>query len=1189
MYLKELDIQGFKSFPDKAKLQFNEGITAVVGPNGSGKSNISDAVRWVVGEAKVKNLRGDKMEDVIFAGTAQRKPVGFAEVTLTLDNQDKKMPLDYSEITVKRTVFRSGESRYTINGTACRLKDIHELFMDTGIGRDGYSIIGQGKIDAILSTKSEDRRQLFEEAAGIAKYRSRREEALGKLERERENLVRLDDILGEIKLKLDPLKGQSDDAKQYLSLREKLKKAESDYFCIQDIKLEKEIAEISNNHETAQNDISLCEEEIKKAEERKEKISSEIEKLNAEMLSLQSMADKLKDEEQNGVNTLAVINEQIKQLCRDIERTKAEQDKNAEKTAAILNEKSINNTKLYSSQIRLKALKTEVDSANEKYMGFMADIDNRQKKLDDYKSEMIEKIRLTTTVKTDINECELLIKQSENRLKELDERHGVSKSRLESAKVHANTIKLKLEQKNNEIKEISEKTESFKSELEKIEKELYAENEALKKNTSQLNESFSRHKILSEMKNDFEGFFKSVKAVLKEGKRGSLKGIECAVGEAIKTEKEYENAIETALGATVQNIITDNEENAKNAIYFLKKNNLGRATFMPVSVIEGKAISQGRNEILAVKGVCDTADRLVTFDKRYEGIVSFLLGRTIIAQDMESALKAAAVCARKYRIVTLLGDIINPGGTMTGGSTVSKSSSIFGRNREIDELEEKCGRLEKIIEDQKKRISDASERLSSLKEHDSQNVVLMHKYTLEKDALNSELERTNKDIQNENTAVVNGADEKELLLKEQFENSGKLKELKEKLEAAEKNIQSENSDMEKFDELLSEGKNKKEALLENLRKLQIEETALKKEEESVVENITRLDKEMNECKRTSNEKSRDIAKFKESVSKKEEEAESCEKSVAKIRSEAEGLLKNKNGLSVKIDEENRQSAYCEKEIRQRLETLAELKNEIYRLETKLEGIKTERKRSIENLWDEYEITPVFARKNFDDSCSHDRLTGEIKKLKGDIKSLGYINVKAIEEYKEQLERYEFMSRQKEDIQKAEADLIKVTDDLEELIKKQFSEQFEVISDNFNTVFCEMFGGGRAYLKLTDTNVLESGIEIIAQPPGKNMQNMMLLSGGERALTAIAILFAILKMKPSPFCILDEIEAALDDSNVKRFADYLKTFSKETQFIVITHRKGTMEAADVLYGVTMQEKGVSKVLSVKLDDFDSQEA
>ncbi|MCI1959115.1 MAG: chromosome segregation protein SMC [Clostridia bacterium] len=1189
MYLKELDIHGFKSFPEKVKLQFNRGITAVVGPNGSGKSNISDAVRWVIGEQRAKNLRGDKMEDVIFAGTAQRKPIGFAEVSLTLDNEDKKLPLDYSEITVKRTVFRSGESKYTINGTACRLKDIHELFMDTGIGRDGYSIIGQGKIDEILSNKSEDRRQLFEEAAGIAKYRSRRAEALSKLDKERQNLVRVDDILNEIKLKLNPLKEQSDDAKKYLELRDKLKKSESDYFCIQDLKMEKEIDDIQKNKNIAENDIKHSENEIKNSEEFKEKISLSIEKLNENFTEIQQKIDSLKENEQSNINNSVLIEEQIKQLYRDIERTKSEQQKNAEKTASLLNEKSINNTKLTSIDVRLKTLRNELDKKNNKYKQFIFALENNQKQLDDYKSDIIEKVRVTTEIKTAINQCELILKQNDGKVAEIEEKHSFSKSRIDAAKVHMLATSKQIDEKQSEKEQTLNEIENLKADLIKFEKILCEKNDMLKKNISNLNESLSKYKILSEMKSDFDGFYKSVRAVLKESRKGKLIGIFGAIGEVIKTDKKYENAIETALGAAVQNIITDNEENAKNAIYYLKKYNLGRATFMPVSVIKGKSIDFDREKILSIEGICGIADELVSCEDNYREIVRFLLGRTIIAENMESALKAASVCGRRYKVVTVLGDVINPGGTMTGGSTKSKTSNIFSRNREISELESICAKLKNENEDYKKVIDAYSNKKEKAAQNVSEKMILVHKNELETNSLKQELERTNEIIENEEGTSLNSDDEKRILLKERQETSDNLKDLKCKLEAAEKEIESENKDMEKYSEELASGRNEKEGLLEEVNNLQIEETTLIKEKENFQSNIKRIDVELDECKNDSDFKSKNIVDFKDSIEKKKEETENIKKLLSETHEETEKLFNDKENISKKINEANISISECEKEIRQKLETVSDIKNEVYRLETKLENIKSERQRIIDNLWDEYEITPVSAKRDFDDSISHAKLDSEIKSLKSSIKNLGYINVKSIDEYKEQSDRYNFMSKQREDIKKAEDDLVKLTDDLEELIKKQFAQQFKIISDNFNIVFREMFGGGKAYLKLSDSDILESGIEIIAQPPGKNMQNMMLLSGGERALTAIAILFAILKMKPSPFCILDEIEAALDDSNVKRFADYLREFSSETQFIVITHRKGTMEAADVLYGVTMQEKGISRVLSVNLEDYDSQEA
>ena len=1188
MYLKELGLHGFKSFPEKAILEFNKGVTAVVGPNGSGKSNISDAVRWVLGEQRVKNLRGDKMEDVIFAGTDNRKPIGFAEVSLTLDNEDGKIPVDYSEITVKRTVFRSGESKYTINGTPCRLKDINELFMDTGVGREGYSIIGQGRIDEILSTKNEDRRKLFEEAAGIAKYRSRRLEAMGKLAKEQENLVRIEDIIAEIETKIEPLREQSEGAKKFLILREELKKCEISIFIAKTEAIDKKIADYDKNTDIINADIEENEKKYNEAISKEERYKTEEKELLQTAESLNNKISELISDYQEKNGQIKLIEEQIRNFDEKIKRTESDFKTIGLKAEKIKNEIGIYESKKLSFDIQLNQLYNELEKKETEFENFNNELTEGEEKLNRFKSDIFEKMRTSAEIKTETENKKIRLKQLTDKDKELKNSISVSAGKLRQAEVHVLSAEKRIEDNNNQ-------TESYKNILKSLEKEytdvaekLASAENSYRESSNMFSSSVSRYKVLMDMKNDFDGYYRSVKSVLKEGKNGNLKGIHGAVGELIKTDERYETAVETAVGAAMQNIVTDDEYTAKTAIEYLKRNNFGRATFMPVNVISGREIENKAN-IINYKGVCGIASDLVDYDEKYKGIIISLLGRVIIAENMDYAIKISQYTNRKYKIVTLDGDLINPGGAMTGGSRNQKSSNIFGRNREISELEEKCRKLKHSMEKFSSEVTDLTQSRKETEEGIANSRLVIHKFELEKQSLEDELKKAKTDFEEINQAAKNSQGEKVYISKNIEKIEEEIKALEESLSENEKEIELTDKKLEEYRNFVDVGRNEKDKYVSDITVLKISVSAAEQERSSAENNIDRLNDELKEIENQNNDFSELKAEYALALEEKRAELEETKKQAQiciEEKNKSEEKLKLTSEIRKELSAKSERISHITKEI---YETISNLKNGLFRYETTKETLKNDKEKLCSSMWEEYEITYRQANElcgsvyNLADS---ERRARELKNI---IKDLGSVNVNSIEEYTKTKERYDFLTSQRDDIKKAEDNLMKIIDDLEKLMKKQFSEQFGKISENFNEVFKEMFGGGKAYLKLSDSeDILESGIEIIAQPPGKTMQNMMLLSGGERSLTAIAILFAILKMKPSPFCILDEIEAALDDANVKRFADYLRKFSQTTQFIVISHRKGTMEAADVLYGVTMQEKGISKVISVRFEDIKDKE-
>ncbi len=1185
MYLKELCLHGFKSFPDKVRLEFKDGITAVVGPNGSGKSNISDAIRWVLGEQKIRNLRGDKLEDVIFSGTDSRKPIGFAEVSITLDNEDKMMSLDFSEITVKRTVFRSGESKYTINGTPCRLKDINELFMDTGIGREGYSIIGQGRIDEILNAKSEDRRRLFEEAAGIAKYRSRRAESLTKLERERENLLRINDIISEIESGLEPLKIQSENAQKYLVLKERLRKCDISLFFIKAKKIDEQAKSTAHEAEILKNDIAENKKQHDRLKDKRDSLK-EAEKELVEAIEFDtSKISRLSAEKERKNGDIRLLEEQRANLKYRLKEAENDILQDSEKSERISAEINIIKSKIMAFDVNIAHLKSALSSKENEFNDFKTILSKSEEKLNWFKSDIFEKMRVSSELKTKIEGLKANISQTSDRVKENESMTGVLEGKLKQARVHFMLVNKKISETEDEIKAKNDIVLKLKEEKNIISQKFLAYEDKLRKYNSELSVVTSKYRVLNEMKNDFEGYYKSVKGVLKAGKSGRLNGICGAIGEILSSPEKYETAVEISLGQSIQNIVTEDELSAKSAIEYLRLNNLGRATFMPISVMKGRNIDDAEKErILNYSGVLGIAVDVVEFDKRYYDVVSNLLGRIIIAENIDFALKVSALTGRKYKIVTLNGDVVNAGGSMTGGSISKKSSGIFGRNREIEELILKGKALREEIKNAEYNLDDIKE---SQKENNlklSDTTLLIHKLELELKSFNEELKTASEDVSGFELRLSNASAELKLF-NEKMENAGiELKKLEKQAAEAEEDIKKSDTEMTEYQKNVDIGRNKSDFILNEISDIKIKITSAGHEKDEAEREKERLESELSASENQKIDSLSLKEEYLRGIDEKEKELEESKKILFDIE---ENIKKTQESFESNTNKKET----CKKELDEKAKscdetalTIAKLENTVFKYDTKLEALNSQKEELFKQAWEDYEITFESSKEFYDENISYTELENLSGSIKNEIRLLGNVNTGSIDEFARVKGRYDFLSEQRDDIKKAEENLIQIIDDLGELMKKQFSEQFDVISSNFNQVFREMFGGGKAYLKLSDSSdILESGIEIIAQPPGKTMQNMLLLSGGERALTAIAILFAILKMKPSPFCVLDEIEAALDDANVKRFANYLRNFSKDTQFIVISHRKGTMEAADVLYGVTMQEKGISKVISVKFDD------
>ena len=1186
MYLKRLELQGFKSFPEKIKLEFNKGITAVVGPNGSGKSNIADAVRWVLGEKSAKSLRGTKMEDVIFNGTANRKPLSFAEVSLVLDNSDKKLNLDYSEVTVTRRVFRSGESDYLINGTRCRAKDILELFMDTGVGKEGYSIIGQGRIDEILSSKSEDRRQLFEEAAGIVKYRTRCVEASNKLKKEQENLVRVNDIIDELEKQVGPLEIQAEKAKKCIVLADRMKLVQVNIFVRDAEKYEAELKELNVNINQLKLDIDNENRTEEKNNVQKTELREKLNNVETDIENHNNFISDKRSEREQAENDIKLCKQEIQHFNENINRIKEE---NLSSTTSINEKKSdienIKNT-ISKKENELKNKQNIYNRKIDEFSKISSRVSENEEQLNNFNSIIIDKMNKATDVKNEISKSGAMLEQIKNRKEQLSEELKVlSGQQSERNSVLAESEK-EMSRIETENKLINENIEKNSAQLDKLKTNLSEANSRQETITKSIQEKNARLRALSDLEKNYEGYFVGVKAILsqRDNKNPEFRGICGAVGEAISCDKKYETAIEIALGSAVQNIIARTEEDVKKAINYLKKNNKGRATFFPMTAIKPKTLGSEKYNIIKENGVIGIAKELIKYAPEYENIMSSLLERVIIAEDMDSAIALARKTKYAYKIVTLEGELLNAGGSMTGGSINKKSTGIFSRSREISELrdllkellEEQASinadveKITEIYENLDYKINESREELQELAIRKTEAITKIGQAKEYVADINSRIENYNSELTDLEEIISRGTE--------------KTKELNNALEAINTEIDETNKKLDDFQSRIQSDRDIRESSNEELSSMRVELNQLENDIYTLNSSVKRINDEIAEIEANILNSSENIADYETKIREKQTETEALESRVVSISDEYNKLVSRNNELINEKNDINVRIEALDTEIKKQLETKNRLEKELNRLEMRKEQTDNKCRQLYDSMWEEYEITYVAAKAAEKLDATDDELKKEEKKLRSEIKALGNVNLNAVDEYAEVKERYDFLKNNRDDIIKTEKELTNIINDLDNMMEKQFKEQFAIISENFSKTFAEMFGGGTADLKLSDTDdILNCGIDIIVQPPGKSLQNMMLLSGGEKALTAMALLFAILKMKPSPFCILDEIEAALDDANVNRYANYLSNFINDTQFIVITHRKGTMEAADILYGVTMQEQGVSKLVSVKFDE------
>lgn len=1186
MYLKSLEVHGFKSFANKIVFDFHNGITGIVGPNGSGKSNVADAVRWVLGEQSTKQLRGSSMQDVIFAGTENRKPLSYAYVAITLDNSDHELAVDFEEVTIARRLYRSGESEYLINGNVCRLKEVTELFYDTGIGKEGYSIIGQGQIDRILNGKPEERRELFDEAAGIVKYKKRKATAQKKLENERENLVRVNDILSELERQVGPLERQSEKAKIFLNKKNELKEYDVNMFLLEMERIEREEKELSEKNRIAAEEMAETNASYEKIKveydtleaairDMDEKINSVRENLNQASLTKEKLESQIQVLNEQ-IRTAEMTDEHLQGRLLALEKDKAERYESKK----VYDEKNtILNEQLAAIEERKQQAQSELETIRKKMEEANAGIEKGQ-------AELIDLLNNNATIRARQQRYDTMLEQINIRKAELSKR-------LLDRKTEEADLTGILESYETELAGINEQLASARAQETDLLEKVVTWKKKDRENTQQMetaqinyHKQQSRLESLRNIAERYDGYGNSIRKVMEQ--KAENPGLLGVVSDLIQVDKKYEVAIETALGGNIQNIVTEDEATAKKMIGFLKQNRFGRATFLPLTSVSAKA--SAKNEAaMGETGVLGVANELVDCDEKYKEVAAYLLGRVLVVDTIDHAIAIARKHHYSLHMVTLEGEYLSPGGSMSGGA-FKNSSNLLARNREIEELEQSVAKLQKALEDMRARKDDIATALALNEEELSAVKTQIQEQVVAQTAAKMNVERARQqknDSDNAFAGLMNESSQLEIQVAEI--NTGKQKILEEDEYAKQRKtiIEEESKNLQM---ILEQQSVLEESANQRVADIAMEEASIRQNVEFVLENLHRIESEIARFDAESTEISENASHAKEDVEKKLSDIEQIRETITSAIETAERLqteLTESLEKKEQMSEEYRGFFQKQEDISKRRNNLDK---ELMRLGNQLEKLHEAGEFQTNYMWDEYEITPHAAlelRKETYDNLAE--LKKKIAEVKDEIRKLGDVNVNAIEEYKEVSQRYEFLKGQHDDLIEAEQTLMGIIEDLDNGMRKQFEEKFAEIQREFDSSFKQLFGGGHGTLELVeDEDILECGIRIIAQPPGKKLQNMMQLSGGEKALTAIALLFAIQVLKPSPFCLLDEIEAALDDSNVSRFAQYLNRLTKNTQYIVITHRRGTMEAADRLYGITMQEKGVSALVSVNLIENDLSE-
>lgn len=1179
MYLKSIEIQGFKSFANKILFEFHNGITGIVGPNGSGKSNVADAVRWVLGEQRVRQLRGGTMQDVIFSGTEIRKPQGFAYVAITLDNSDHKLPIAYDQVTVSRRLYRSGESEYKINGSACRLKDINELFYDTGIGKEGYSIIGQGQIDKILSGRPEERRELFDEAAGIVKFKKRKLIAQRKLDDEEQNLVRVKDILSELEKQVGPLKLQSEAAKEYLKLKEELKSRDANLFLLEHKALQLQLSELDQK-------TSIVKGDWENASSQSEQLKKDFDRLEEENSASEEKIASTREEHSKSILLKESIEGQIAVLREQIRSEQLNEENRKERISSIDQELLGKEEQKQEYEKQREETKKQVAQAEQALTQAGQTLSETEQEMarlskesEAAKAAIISALNEKAGLAAKSQRYETMLEQVDVRRSEVTQKLLRFKSDESVQEEELKKEEKRLEQIQEELDRLTELEEETAFRLTAAEEDGAALAARLSRSQQDYHISHSKLESLKNLAERYEGYGNSIRRVMEQKSR--IPGIHGVVADLISTSKKYETAIETALGGSIQNIVTDREETAKELIEYLKKNRYGRATFLPLTGISARG-GFTQESALREPGILGLASDLVEVKDEYRNLIQYLLGRVVVADTIDHAIALARKFRHTLRIVTLEGELLSAGGSMTGGS-FKNSSNLLGRQRELSELQAACRKALQDVEETQKAIADNDRLKAQCAGEAARLRETKQEIVLRKNTAQMNMERLlgkKQEIAESSADLVMENRELEFQLKEIRENRARLSREEEQLEQLQKEQEARS---EQLSRKLSDAQQQKEETAKLLSGAQLTAAGIRQQDRFIAENVSRILKEESSLKE---ERQRILDGSGESEAVISEKLAKIEQLGRQILEETSKAQRLEEALAQNSEEKERLAEKQKSFFRKReelSEEIGRLDKELYRLESQKERLTERMNDQISYMWEEYELTYSGAQALKDEAPGTiPEIRRAIEELKGNIKGLGNVNVNAIEDYREISERYEFLKSQNDDLAAAREALLKIIEELDTGMRLQFEEKFAQIRQEFDKVFKELFGGGHGALILQeDEDILEAGIQIISQPPGKKLQNMMQLSGGEKALTAIALLFAIQNLKPSPFCLLDEIEAALDDSNVDRFAKYLHKLTKNTQFIVITHRRGTMVSSDRLYGITMQEKGVSTLVSVNL--------
>ncbi len=1178
MYLKALEIQGFKSFPDKTILNFGEDITAIVGPNGSGKSNISDAIRWVMGEQSAKGLRGAKMEDVIFGGTEQRNQVGFAQVTLVLDNTERIFPsMEEAEVAVTRRYYRSGESEYYINRQSVRLKDVTELFLDTGLGREGYSIIGQGKIDEILSTRSSERREIFEEAAGISRFRHRKEEAERKLERTEENLVRINDKIAELELQVEPLRDQAEKAKQYLILRDELRLLEISVWLENLDALKAGARKLELDFRAAEKERDEARAALDELYAEGERFGEEMRRKDMESEQVRAEAGELDAQAKDQSAAIAVLESGITHNQENIDRAQTELVESDSRAGGLAAQSAQEKDRAEGLSQRLEELSAGLEALLEKARTAAEQAGGQQSEAEALRGREAMAVAAAADRRAEAAAIAAENGQIEERRTAVETEKASVEERLEQARKEAGDNRCALEDARDDAQAAANIIAGHSLRMEEREKKAAAASDRRMKLTMDAGALENRIRLLTEMEKDYEGYSKAVKLVC----QGGLRGVHGPVAGLMKTEQRYTVAIEIALGAGLQNIVVDREEDAKAAIGFLKQREAGRATFLPLTAIRGEELrTNGVEKELGFVGI---ASRLVSFDPKYQSIFHNLLGRTVIAEDLDCGIAMARKYHNAFRIVTLDGQVINRGGSMTGGS-ISRNAGVLSRAAELRKLHSRSGELRERLEEARREEEAVQRDLSAAR------------YDLET------AEGQRRQAEDEVLRLEGAKNHFDILLKSLGEN---LENLTGELESLTGHLEDNLRRKERAEEAIAEqealaAKYREQAVaaLSDQSELLAQSNALSEEVTARKEELASLTAERDAALQRAADLRRLAAELTGNRRQKEETLEGYQEAIGKALAEIDRRREDMDALNRRREDcrqrlaslgeermalEARRTAQ-NKRSQEMNENLLNLERSASRLEQKLATSGMEEKQILDRLWEHYELSHSDAQAQRIELESVPKAARRIGELKKGISALGTPNIGAIEEYERVNTRYTYLTDQRDDVEKAKGELETIIGGITGEMTRIFAEQFQLLSESFQATFIEMFGGGQAQLELEDPeDILNCGIDIKAQPPGKTLKTISLLSGGEKAFVAIALYFSILKVHPTPFCVMDEIEAALDDVNVTRYARYMRGLTGKTQFIVITHRRGTMEEADVLYGVTMQEKGVSKILTINLND------